>query len=56
VCADPDDQKFLELARAAGAHALVTRDRALLVLRRRRSPPVPFRIVTPAELLWPPPP
>ena len=32
-CSDPDDQKLLELARAAGAHCLVTRDQALLALR-----------------------
>ena len=31
-CRDPHDQKFLELARAAGADALVTKDRALLEL------------------------
>ena len=34
-CADPDDQKFLELARDAGAAALLTRDAALLRLARR---------------------
>lgn len=45
-CADPDDQKFLELALAAGAHALLTRDRALLDLARR----APFRILPPADL------
>jgi len=49
-CADADDQKFLELARAAGAHALVTKDRALLVLDRRRNPQLPFRVVTLAGL------
>ena len=43
-CSDPDDQKFLELALAARADALLTRDRALLALARR----VPFRIVSPA--------
>ncbi len=43
VCRDPDDQKFLELALAARADALLTKDRALLVLRRR----VPFRILAP---------
>jgi predicted nucleic acid-binding protein len=32
-CSDPDDQKLLELARAAGADCLVTRDQALLSLR-----------------------
>lgn len=50
-CRDPDDQKFLELAAAAAAHALLTRDKELLRLRRRRSPPLPFRILTPAELM-----
>jgi putative PIN family toxin of toxin-antitoxin system len=40
-CSDPDDQKLLELARAAGADCLVTRDQALLTLRT----PL-FRIVT----------
>jgi putative PIN family toxin of toxin-antitoxin system len=29
-CADPHDQKFLDLALAAGAHALFTKDKALL--------------------------
>lgn len=43
-CADPDDQKFLEAALAARAHALVTRDGELLALARRQ---LPFRIVTP---------
>ena len=44
ICRDPDDQKFLEAALAAGAHYLVTKDRDLLNLARR---PAPFRIVTP---------
>jgi predicted nucleic acid-binding protein len=34
-CTDPDDQKFLDLAVAAGARWLVSRDRALLKLHRR---------------------
>ena len=34
-CADPDDQKFLELAAGAGARWLLSRDRALLALARR---------------------
>lgn len=46
-CRDPDDQKFLELAQACGASALLTRDQALLELARRRSAPLPFRILTP---------
>lgn len=44
-CGDGDDQKFLELALAARADALLTKDRALLALARR----VPFRIVLPAD-------
>ena len=42
-CRDPDDQKFLELARDCRADLLLTRDRALLELARH----APFRIVTP---------
>lgn len=34
-CSDPDDQMFIDLALAEGAAWLVTRDRALLKLRRR---------------------
>ena len=34
-CSDPDDQKFIDLAIAVGAHTLVTRDKALLKLGRR---------------------
>jgi len=45
VCRDPDDQKFLELAAAAKADCLVTRDRDLLGLTRRCAPW--FRIVPP---------
>ena len=48
-CRDPDDQKFLEAALAIGADILVTKDRALLELARRRTRPVPFRIATPAD-------
>ncbi len=47
LCSDRDDQKFLELALAAHADALITRDRALLELARHRS--LPFRILAPAE-------
>ena len=35
-CKDPDDQKFMELALAAEADLLVTKDKALLALARRR--------------------
>ena len=41
-CLDPDDQKFLELALAAGAECLVTKDHKLLELARRTRA---FRIV-----------
>lgn len=46
-CGDPDDQKFLEAALAAGAGFLITKDRKLLALSRKIG--VPFRIVTPQE-------
>lgn len=46
-CRDPDDQKFLVLALACGARALVTRDRALLELGRRWKKSLPFAILTP---------
>lgn len=48
ACRDPDDQKFLALAAGAGAYCLLTRDRALLALAKRR-PQLPFHIVTPAD-------
>ena len=35
ACRDPDDQKFLEVARDVGAHWLITRDTALLELAGR---------------------
>lgn len=46
-CSDPDDQKFIELAAAARAQGLVSKDRAVLRLRRRCAPD--FQIMTPAE-------
>lgn len=49
ICSDPDDQKFLELARAAAADLLITKDKALLALARKRHRLSGFRIVTPAE-------
>ena len=50
VCRDPDDQKFLELARACRADFLVTKDALLLELARRKVRRAPFRIVTPEQL------
>lgn len=49
VCKDPDDQKFLELARDCRADFLVTKDRDLRVFARRKYAYLPFRIVTPAQ-------
>jgi putative PIN family toxin of toxin-antitoxin system len=46
TCRDPDDQKFMDAALAAGAHFLVTRDRRLLDLARRTAR---FGIVPPEE-------
>ncbi|MET4728640.1 putative nucleic acid-binding protein [Lysobacter enzymogenes] len=46
-CADPDDQKFLELAQAAGARWLLSRDHALVVLGRRTARAGLFEIMTP---------
>lgn len=46
-CKDPDDQKFLELALAADADLLVTKDKALLALARRRQALGKLAIVTP---------
>jgi putative PIN family toxin of toxin-antitoxin system len=49
-CTDPDDQKFLELARDAKADWLVTRDKALLRLARKRLIVLAgFRIGTPDQ-------
>jgi len=46
-CKDPDDQKFLELALDAKADLLVTKDKALLALARRRQALGRLAIVTP---------
>lgn len=45
-CADPDDQMFLELAASIQADLLISKDKALLALRRRVSE---FMILTPEE-------
>jgi putative PIN family toxin of toxin-antitoxin system len=46
-CADPDDQKFLELAAGASATALLSRDEALLRLARRTARDGLFAILPP---------
>jgi putative PIN family toxin of toxin-antitoxin system len=52
-CKDPDDQKFLELAFAGEADVLITKDRALLDIFRRKKKQVgrtvSFKILTPEE-------
>jgi putative PIN family toxin of toxin-antitoxin system len=48
-CSDPDDQKFLELAHAAGAAALFTRDAAVLALAGRCRRAGLFAILRPDE-------
>jgi putative PIN family toxin of toxin-antitoxin system len=52
-CKDPDDQKFLELAFAGEADILITKDRALLDIFRRKKKQVgrtvSFKILTPEE-------
>ena len=50
-CADPNDQKFLELARDAQADWLITKDKALLRLAKKRFSAVAFRIGTPEQWL-----
>jgi len=49
-CSDPDDQKFLTLARDAAADWLLSRDKALLRIRRKKLEAAGFRIGTP--MLW----
>lgn len=51
-CGDRDDQKFLELARNAGASWLVSRDDELLRLGRRTRRDGLFDIIEPQA--WPP--
>lgn len=46
-CIDPDDQKFLELARDTGASWLLSRDRDLLVLAARCRRDGMFSVLTP---------
>jgi len=51
-CRDPDDQIFLEAALAARADVLVTKDRALLELTRRRTRALPFRVAAPKDISY----
>ncbi|NMG75822.1 PIN domain-containing protein [Aromatoleum diolicum] len=51
VCRDPDDQKFLEIARDGSATHLVSRDKALLRLNRHRLVRPLFAILTPEALV-----
>ena len=51
LCSDGDDQKFLELARTAGACALLTKDKALLKLARKTARAGLFMILTPSAWL-----
>ena len=48
-CTDPDDQKFLQLAFAAKADALITRDKALLNLGGRTRRTCGFSINAPRD-------
>lgn len=48
-CSDPDDQKFLELARDARADWLITRDKALRRLGKKRLQNAGFRVGTPQQ-------
>lgn len=49
VCRDPDDQKFLELARDAAARMLITKDKALLKLAGKCARAGLFHILTPEK-------
>ena len=51
VCSDRDDQKFLEVARDAGAAILITKDKALLKLARKTVQAGMFRIMLPEAWL-----
>jgi putative PIN family toxin of toxin-antitoxin system len=47
ACKDRDDQKFLELARDAGASLLITKDKALLKLAKRTARSGLFSVIPP---------
>ncbi|HTD03111.1 putative toxin-antitoxin system toxin component, PIN family [Undibacterium sp.] len=50
-CSDKDDQKFLELARDAGADTLITKDKALLKLARKTRQAGLYTIQTPDKFI-----
>jgi putative PIN family toxin of toxin-antitoxin system len=47
TCSDPDDQKFLEIARDSHADVLITKDKALLKLAKKTAKAGMFQIMTP---------
>jgi len=49
ACSDKDDQKFLELARDAGADVLITKDKQLLKLARRLAREGMFKVMLPEK-------
>lgn len=51
ACKDQDDQKFLELARDGQGEYLLTRDKALLKLARRKTLLGHFTILTPESFI-----
>lgn len=48
-CRDKDDQKFLDLAARIGAHALVSKDKAVLGLRRSMKARFNCDVLAPAQ-------
>jgi putative PIN family toxin of toxin-antitoxin system len=51
LCSDPDDQKFLELARDATVDVLVTKDKALLKLAKKIKQAGLYTILPPERFL-----
>lgn len=48
-CRDRDDQKFLELAAVGGAQWLISKDKEVLRLARRKLAPAQFLILSPLQ-------